>query len=338
MKRRQFLTAIAAVGATSLATLPLNAAPTRTARDRLGPLLPTRPLGKTGKHVTAFCLGGHHAELNRTPSECQAIIESALEHGCRFFDNAKSYNNGEAERRYGQFLAPNYRDLVFIMTKSGATSAAEARTDLEESIGRMRCDYLDLWQIHALTSPEDADNRVNQGVLDVFLEARSSGKARYIGFTGHSNYRAHLRMLELLETRGVELDTCQMPVNLCDPHFESFIVHVLPKLTQRQYGVLAMKTLAYGTMVGKPGFGREPFPNPPTQSGITPRQMHEYAYSLPVSAVVSGCISPAEVQNNTACLREFTGMDEAERKRLLSLSAKHAGAAIESYKSAPASG
>jgi hypothetical protein len=66
--------------------------------------------------------------------------------------------------------------------------------------------------------------------------------------------------------------------------------------------------------------------------------MHEYAYSLPVAALVSGCISPAEVAKNTACLRDFTGMDEAERKRLLALSAKHAGAAIESYKSAPASG
>jgi uncharacterized protein len=339
MKRRQFLATFTAAGAgAALSPLPLSAVPSQPTSDRLGALLPTRLLGKTGKQVTAFCLGGHHAELNRTPAECQAIIESALAEGCRFFDNAKSYHNGEAERRYGEFLSPKYRDVVFLMTKSGATTAAQARTDLDESIARMKCDYLDLWQIHALTSPEDAETRVRNGVLDVFLEAKRSGKARFIGFTGHSNYQAHLRMLELLKERGVELDTCQMPVNLCDPHYESFIVHVLPVLNERHYGVLAMKTLAYGTMVGKPGFGREPYPNPPTKSGITPRQMHEYAYSLPIGSLVSGCISPSEVEKNTAYLRDFRGMDEAERERLLSLSAQHASATLESYKSPPRSG
>jgi uncharacterized protein len=333
MKRRQFITAMAAGAGCALLPSPLMGR--ETSADRLGKVLLKRPFGRTDVQVTSFCLGGHHAELSRTPAETQAIIESALEQGCRFFDNAKSYSDGEAERRYGQFLSPRYRDVSFIMTKSGATTAAEAQKDLEESIERMKCEYLDLWQIHALSSPGDAEDRVKNGVLDVFLEARRSGKARFIGFTGHSNYQAHLRMLELLEQRGVELDACQMPVNLCDPHFESFILHVLPVLTKRQYAVLAMKTLAYGTMVGKPGFGREPFPHPPTQSGITPRQMHEYVYSLPVCSLVSGCISTAEVEKNTGYLREFRGMDDAERARLLGLSAPHAGATLESYKSPP---
>lgn len=301
----------------------------------MGKILPTRPLGRSGVPVTAFCAGGHHIELRHTPAESQALIEKALEVGCRFFDNAKAYNSGEAERRYGEFLSPKYRDLVVIMTKTGATTADEARKDLDGAIGRMKCDYLDLWQIHHLSSPEDAEARVENGVLEVFLEAKRSGKTRWIGFTGHSNYQAHLRMLELLKQRGVELDVCQMPVNLCDPHYESFIVHVLPVLVERGYGVLAMKTLAYGTMVGQPGFGRVPFPNPPTRSGITVRQMHEYVYSLPVASLVSGCTSAAEFKENAAVLRDFKGMDEAERARLLSLSAPHAGAELESYKSPP---
>jgi aryl-alcohol dehydrogenase-like predicted oxidoreductase len=340
MKRRNFLATMAAATA-GAAVLPpsLDAADTTApARDRLGPLLPTRPLGKTGIRVTAFCLGGHHAELGRTPAETQAIIEAALEQGCRFFDNAKNYSNGEAERRYGQFLVPKYRELVFLMTKSSAPTAAEARKELEGSLSRMKCDYLDLWQIHHITSPEDVENRLNNGVLDVFLEAKRSGKVRFIGFTGHSNYQAHLRMLAWLEKRGIELDTCQMPINLCDPHYESFIVNVLPLLQERKYGILAMKTMAYGTMVGKPGFGDKPYPNPPTRSGITPRQMHEYVYSLPVAALVSGCTTPAEVVENTSWLREFKGMDEAERKRLLALAAKHAGQSLESYKSPPKQG
>ena len=334
MRRREFLATVAAVSA-GAALLPPPLAASETGRDRLGMVLPTRLLGKSGARVTAFCVGGHHIELRHTPAESQALIEKALEVGCRFFDNAKSYNNGEAERRYGEFLSPKYRDLVMIMTKTGAATAGEARKDLDGAIGRMKCDYLDLWQIHHLRSPEDAEARVRNGVLDVFLEAKRTGKARRIGFTGHSNYQAHLRMLELLKERGVELDTCQMPVNLCDPHYESFIVHVLPALLERGYGVLAMKTLAYGTMVGQSGFGRVPFANPPTRSGITVRQMHEYVYSLPVAALVSGCTTSAEMEQNASVLREFKGMEEVERKRLLSLSAPHAGAELESYKSPP---
>jgi uncharacterized protein len=335
MRRRQFLAAVALVG-TGTALLPKSLASVEAGRDRLGKILPTRPLGRSGLPVTAFCVGGHHLELRRTPAETQVLIEKALEVGCRFFDNAKSYSNGEAERRYGEFLSPKYRDLVQIMTKTGATTAQEARQDLDDAIRRMKCDYLDLWQIHHLSSPEDAETRVNNGVLEVFLEAKHSGKARHIGFTGHSNYQAHLRMLELLKERGVELDACQMPVNLCDPHHESFIEHVLPVLVERQYGVLAMKTLAYGTMVGQSGFGRVPFANPPTRSGITVRQMHEFVYSLPVASLVSGCTTVAELEENAGVLREFKGMDEVERKRLLSLSAPHAGAELESYKSPPA--
>lgn len=336
MKRREFLASLAAATAGASVLVPPAASAAETpVSDRLGRLLPTRPLGKTGVRVTAFCLGGHHAELGRTPAETQAIIEAALEQGCRFFDNAKNYSNGEAERRYGQFLTPQYRELVLVMTKSSATTAAEAKKELDGSLSRMKCDYLDLWQIHHITSPEDVENRLKNGVLDVFLEAKRSGKVRFIGFTGHSNYRAHLRLLAWLKERGLELDTCQMPVNLCDPHFESFVVNVLPVLQERHYGVLAMKTMAYGTMVGKPGFGDKPYPNPPTQSGITPRQMHEYVYSLPVAALVAGCTTPAEVVENARVLREFKGLGDAERKRLLALAAKHAGPSLEGYKSPP---
>jgi aryl-alcohol dehydrogenase-like predicted oxidoreductase len=333
--RRAFLAGLTAAGAGLAWRQSLLAAAEPAGSDRLGRLLPQRQLGRSKARVTALCVGGHHIELRRTTEQSQAIIEEALARGVRFFDNAKEYGQGEAEKRYGQFLSPKYRDLVFIMTKSPATTAAAAKSDLEESLTRMKCDYLDLWQIHHLTSPRDAEARLKNGVLDVFLEAKRAGKARHLGFTGHSNYQALLRMLELLQQRGVELDACQMPINLCDPHYESFTTHVLPVLQARNYGVLAMKTMAYGAMVGQRGFGPAPLPNPPIKSGITPRHMHHYVYSLPVSAVVSGCTTPEEVRENAGFLTGYAGMEEAERKRLLDLAKPHAGKDMERYKAAP---
>jgi len=65
------------------------------------------------------------------------------------------------------------------------------------------CRYIhglqDLWQVHSIESPSDVERRIQNGVLDAFLEAQEMGKTRYIGFTGHASYKAHLKMLEELD-------------------------------------------------------------------------------------------------------------------------------------------
>ena len=121
---------------------------------------------------------------------------------------------------------------------------------MEESLKALKTDYVDLWQIHTFTTPEDVDNRLKAGVLDVFLEAKQQGKARYIGFTGHQNPKTHLHFLKKLDEMGIEMDTVQMPLNVCDPSFESFEKNVLPVLLQKKYGIIAMKTMAGGSMMG----------------------------------------------------------------------------------------
>lgn len=75
---------------------------------------------------------------------------------------------------------------------------------------------------------------MNEGVLDAFLEAKADGKTRYLGFTGHCNPGTHLYFLDRLEALGVELDTCQMPLNVCDPSFQSFQHEVLPILLENR--------------------------------------------------------------------------------------------------------
>ena len=161
------------------------------------------------------------------------------------FDTAESYADGESESRYGRFLTPKYRDQVFLMTKTTGKDSKTVERHLDESLKRLNTDYLDLWQIHSIGSPEDVDARIENGVLDVFERAKASGKVRFIGFTGHRNPAAHKRMLE--RTMDSDLfDTCQMPVNVLDPSYHSFIEQVTPTLQQRKIGLLAMKTLADG--------------------------------------------------------------------------------------------
>ncbi len=93
----------------------------------------------------------------------------------------------------------------------------------------MKTDYVDLWQVHALETPERVEERVRGGMLDALLEAQETGKVRHIGFTGHDSFEAHLKMLEEIEKRGMKMAASMIPINPADPHFKSFVTNVLPR-------------------------------------------------------------------------------------------------------------
>ena len=297
--------------------------------------LPTRPLGKTGVDVTAFCIGGHHVERAGDEAASDAVLKKAIDCGVRFFDNARNYGGGRAEELYGKFLIPKHRDEIFLMTKSTGKTKEAVNRDLNASLKAMKTDHLDLWQIHSIQSPQDVDDRIRNGVLDAFLEAKAAGKTRFIGFTGHTSQEAHTHLLAELEKRGLDLDATQMPINLVDPHYDSFIVNVLPVLVRRRYGILAMKTLVFGRLLGAgPDDLRQRHGDTRSlrEMGVSLADMFHYVYSLPIASLVSGCETPAQVEENTAILRAFKPMDAAAREALIAKAADLAGPAMEYYK------
>lgn len=285
--------------------------------DRLGQLLPTRPLGSTGEMVTIFGVGGSH--IGRvSEKEGQEMIEASLEGGCRFFDTAEMYQKGGSERYFGKFLAPKYREDVYIMTKTHAKDAKTAREHLEGSLQRMNTDYIDLWQIHAIGSEKDVDERIDNGVLDVVLEAQASGKVRHIGFTGHRTWKAHNHILDKTDV----LQTCQMPINIVDPYNDSFIEHILPRLVERKMGVIAMKTAAYGKLMER---GAVP-------DKVSLEEMHFFVWSLPVSTLVGGFDSVKQLKERMHFARTFTGLTDTDRKEIVSRVSEFAGEETEKYK------
>jgi len=321
--RRNFLKSMAALTATTL--IPKD---TYSQRDRIGELLPMRRLGKTGKSITMLGVGGSHVGRNDEYT-AQAIIETAIENGVRFFDNAESYQNGRAEKYYGKFLSPKYRDVSFIMSKTTARDAKLAQKHLEQSLRNMNTDYLDLFQIHSVSSEYDVDARIKNGVLDYFLEAKAKGKVKHIGFTGHTSYKAHLRMLE----RTDQLETCQMPMNMFDPNYKSFIKNVLPVLIEQDYGVIAMKTLANGGFFGgtrhfSHGDERKIVPN---YASI--RDAIHFVWSLPVSVIVTGAEDSKMLMEKIELAKTFSGMEQANRNKLIAQVADFDGNKVEYYKS-----
>ena len=260
--------------------------------------VPTRPFGRTGIPVSMLALGGWHLGLPKTERESTRLVHAAIDRGITFMDNAWDYNEGVSESRMGKALAGR-RDQVFLMTKC-CTHGRDARTamkQLEESLRRLKTDYLDLWQLHeVIFDDEPAKYFARGGAVEALGRARQQGKVRFVGFTGHKNPDLHLEML----AHDYPWDSCQLPLNCFDGTFRSFEQRVLPELNRRGIAAIGMKSLG--------GSGRAV-----TKRVSSVRDALRYAMSLPVCTTVSGIDSMAVLDQNLRVARGLKPMDAAQR-------------------------
>ena len=184
----------------------------------------------------------------------------------------------------------------------------------------MSTEYLDLWQAHAISSKEDADNRLKNGVFEFMLEAKASGKVRHIGFTGHTNAKAHAYLLERLKQEGY-LETVQMPVNPVDAaHPVSFVKQALPLAFEQEYGILAMKSLAGGQFFSEKYQLDEKMWE--TDDPVVPDRIKlvdalNFVWSLPVSVLISGASTKKMIQEKIKLARKHMAINEQERQQLI---------------------
>ncbi|MEM7576617.1 MAG: aldo/keto reductase [Planctomycetota bacterium] len=317
-----------AVSSTSPAATPT--------RDAFGEWLPTRAFGRHDERVTALCLGGSHFERfgRRDP---QAAADLAIEQGIRFIDTAESYGRGRSERMIGQFLVPKYREALFLMTKTKGRTADEVRAHLDGSRQRLGVDVIDLWQLHSLQDESDVDRFVDQGGLDFFLEQREQGTVRYLGLTGHVSPDPFNHLLDRLDERGVQFDAAQMPINLVDPGYHSFMTRVMPRLIDQGYAILAMKTLAFGGFFGENNAWANRVTANPTKiipDRVSLAEALQFVLAHPVASLVSGMDRMEQIRENAGVIRDFAGMSPDHRTALAARVADAAGESMEFYKRA----
>ncbi|MBM3774806.1 MAG: aldo/keto reductase [Acidobacteria bacterium] len=274
--------------------------------------LPTRPLGKTGQRVSIICLGGWHIGAVKEEAEAIRIMHASIDEGLTFFDNAWDYHNGGSEERMGKALAMDgRRKKVFLMTKNCERDYDGSMKNLEESLRRLRTDYVDLWQFHEMVYDSDPDWVFEKGGLKAALEARKAGKVRFIGFTGHKDPRIHVKML----SKPHSWDAAQMPINVMDAHYRSFQKEAVPVCLKKGVGVIGMKGLAGGHPQGRLI----------EKLGLTAQECYRYCLSLPVSTQVLGINTMEHLKQDVALARNFKPMTAAEKEALLARVREEAG-------------
>ena len=265
-------------------------------------MIPQREIAP-GVAVSAIGFGGYHLGTIKDEPQAIRLLQAAIDAGITFLDNAWEYNEHVSEERMGKALADgNRRDQVFLMTKvyTHGRGADVALRQLEESLRRLRTDYLDLWQIHEVVYDDDpARHYAPGGAVEAIDKAKRDGKVRFVGFTGHKHPAIHREMIE----RGYPFDTVQMPLNVVDPNYRSFEKNILPLARERDIKVIGMKAFAEGRLLeaGK----------------VDPDDALRYAMSLPgVLTTVTGIDSQAVLDHHLRIANEFTPLDEVAMQAL----------------------
>lgn len=217
-------------------------------------------LGRSGLRVSPLCLGtmtfGHEWGWGSSPEDSCRIMDAYIERGGNFLDTANIYTKGHSEKIIGDHLGrhPSKRDRLVIATKfcggmypgdphGGGASRKTIHASLEQSLRRMRTDYVDLYLMHF--SDPFTPIEETMGTLDALVRA---GKVRYIGFSDTPAWRC-AQAQTLAAFRGwAPLCALQIEYSLVQRTVEGELV---PMALDQGLGVTPWSPLAGGLLSGK---------------------------------------------------------------------------------------
>lgn len=241
-------------------------------------------LGKTGLKISRMGFGG--IPIQRVDaSVTRELVKAMVEKGINYIDTARGYTVSEAY--LGEALE-GLRDKFVLATKSMSRTKEAMAKDIDISLGNLRTDYIDLYQVHNPNMEQLEQVIAAGGALEALQEAKATGKIGHIGVTAHS--------LEVFE-KALELDwveTIMFPYNIV----ETQAVELIKKCTEKNIGFITMKPLAGGAIEDATLAIRFICANPD------------------VTVVIPGMFDLKEIDQNLAACEDKTPLSEAELAKM----------------------
>ena len=257
-----------------------------------------RILGKTGLEISRLGLGG--IPIQKIDAEgTRALIGELVKAGVNFIDTARGYTVSE---EYLGYALEGVRDRFVLATKSMARTKEAMEKDIDTSLGNLRTDYIDLYQIHNPSAKDLEQVMAPGGALEALCEARAVGKIGHIGITLHS--------VELFQ-QAVDLpwvETIMFPYNIVETQGEELIA----RCAEKNIGFICMKPLAGGAIEDATTAMRFVASNP-NVTVVIPGMADAEEIAQNVSATADTAPLSAEEQGKIQKIRESLGTNFCRR-------------------------
>lgn len=252
----------------------------------------TRPFGNTGESFPILSFGGQRIvdDHGCTEDEAVEIVNTAIDRGIRYFDTAWIYSQGQAESRLGE-VVKHRRSEMWIATKTWDTTRDGARRQLEDSLRRLQTDHIDEWRLHNVWDYARLDAFTGEdGALEAAIEARDEGTVRYISISCHTDPQILVEALDRFP-----FDSALIATSALDHFILSFSEEFLPVANTRGVATIGMKVLGLGSLTHDV------------------ERALRYAFALPLSTVVVGMETMAQLEQNLAIAEAYEPLSDEER-------------------------
>jgi predicted aldo/keto reductase-like oxidoreductase len=252
----------------------------------------TRPFGKMGESFPILSFGGQRIVDGHgcTEDEAVRIVNTAIDRGIRYFDTAWAYSAGQAEERLGK-VVKHRRPEMWIATKTTDRTRDGAFRQLETSLQRLQTDHVDEWRMHNIYDYAQLDLITGKGgAVEAATKAREDGRVRHISISCHTDPQILVEAI-----KRFPFESTLIAVSALDHFILSFAEEWLPVANAKGVATIGMKVVGLGALRNE-----------------VERSLR-YAFSLPVSTVIVGMETIAQLEQNLAIAESYTPMTDAER-------------------------
>jgi len=261
-----------------------------------------RTLGKTGLKVSLLGLGcmrlpfiNNEAHLGVDMEAALELIRYAADNGVNYFDTAFGYHNKESESILGQALEHKRKDVIYVTKQPfwEMRDQATIRTNLENTLKKLRTDYIDVYLLHCI-QPRAWGDIQQKEIFKEFENFKREGLIKHIGFSYHGDYETFTDIVE-----KYPWEVCKVQHNLLDINRE-----VTPKgiefAGKRDLGIAIMEPLRGGGLSTVSSAVKSIYDNAHIKR--TPTEWaFRYLVNMPeVSVITSGMSNMQQLKENIA--------------------------------------
>ena len=238
------------------------------------------------------------------PEEAHEVLNRALELGVNFFDTARGYQ--DSENKIGTAIGSRRGEFI-LSSRAMPGDADEMKQAVEESLQALGMEYIDIYQLHNMRTPEQYEVVMRRGGgLEGLRTMQEQGLIGYVGFSSH-------RYLDTMKQalRTGEFDVITVAYNILND--EMVDEEVLPLARECDVGVEAMKPLAGGILAAPPEELRLAPEHPITAS----QALRFVLASDAVTVAIPGMTRVSEVEENVRATEIIGAMDDEEKQALV---------------------